>query len=96
MIKHIVLIKLNKYDKKILAEMSKLILSMDEKIPQICSLEVGVDKLHSERSYDIALTATFKSMEELEIYQNNTYHCDIVKKFIRQYSSSTIVIDYEI
>ena len=50
------------------------LLSMKENVPTVLDIFVGIDLLHSERSYDIILEVLVESMEHLEIYQKNLYH----------------------
>lgn len=52
---------------------------MEGKVDLIRDIEVGVDFLHSERSYDIILQVVLDNAEALEKYQNDEYHCNVVK-----------------
>ena len=72
-----------------------ILLSMDGNVPMIKSIEVGVDKLHSARSYDIILQVTLDDMEALDAYQNDDYHCSVVKKHMHAVREASIAIDYE-
>lgn len=96
MIKHIVCFKLadNSIENCIVAR--DILLSMKEKVPMLVKIEVGIDFLHSERSYDIILETYFHSKEELEAYQNDPYHCSVVKKHMHSHAIASIAIDYEI
>ncbi len=45
-------------------------------IAEVIDLRVGADTLHLARSYDTALVATFKSAEDLEIYNVHPVHVE--------------------
>lgn len=95
MITHIVLFKLaNPTAENIAATRNKL-LGMDGKIDLLRHIEVGVDLIRSERSYDIALTTRFDSMEDLQAYQIHPYHAGEVVPHMKSVCSSTVVVDYE-
>lgn len=95
MITHIVLFKLaNPTAENIAATRNKL-LGMDGKIDLLRHIEVGVDLIRSERSYDIALTTRFDSMEDLQAYQIHPYHAGEVIPHMKSVCSSTVVVDYE-
>ena len=69
---------------------------MKGKVPQIIDIEVGVDFLHSSRSYDIILQVTLGSRDKLDEYQNDPYHCDVVKTYMHSVMESSVAIDYNI
>ncbi len=96
MIKHIVCFKLKDRSKESCEKAAKLFRSMEGKVPQLKSIQVGVDFLHSPRSYDIILETTFENTDALNDYQNNPYHCDVVKRYIHGVQESSVSIDYEI
>ncbi|GJM78183.1 hypothetical protein HMSSN139_06790 [Paenibacillus sp. HMSSN-139] len=54
---------------------------LEGKVEQLRGLEVGIDVVRSQRSYYIALIATFDSLEDLEGYQVHPEH----KKIDRTY-----------
>lgn len=95
MIKHIVCFKLkdNSYENCI--EAQNVLLSMKGKVDTLVDINVGIDFLHSERSYDIILETTFKTKDDLETYQNDPYHCQIVKKHMHKVRETSIAVDYE-
>ena len=94
MIKHIVCFKLKEGTD---AEKTKeILLSMKGKVPEIKDIEVGVDFLHSERSYDIILQITLENEAALTDYQNDEYHCSVVKKHMHAVRTGSIAVDYEL
>ena len=96
MIKHIVCFKLKDSSEAVKKETKDILMSMEGTIPEIKEIEVGVDFLCSEKSYDVILQTVFENREALDLYQNDKYHCEVVKTFVRANAASSIVIDYEI
>lgn len=96
MIKHIVCFKLKDNSDEICKKTADILLSMKGKVPQIKDIEVGVDFLHSSRSYDIILQVTLDNKAKLDEYQNDPYHCDVVKTYMHSVMESSVAIDYNI
>jgi hypothetical protein len=95
MITHIVLFKLkDKSADSINAAQDKL-LSMNGKVDLLRHLEVGLDVIHSARSYDIALYTKFDSLDDLQAYQVDPYHGGDVAPYMREASEAVAVVDYE-
>ena len=95
MIKHTVCFKLKDNSPEKCEEAKNILLSMTGKVPQAKSIEVGVDLLHSERSYDIILQVTLDDMEALDAYQKDEYHCSVVKPYMHAARSGSIAVDFE-
>ena len=95
MISHIVLFKLADPTTENLTATRDKLLSMDGKIDLLRHLEVGVDVVRSERSYDIALTTRFDSLEDLQAYQIHPYHAGVVIPHMKAVCSSIVAVDYE-
>ncbi len=94
MIKHMVCFKLKEPTPELLEETKNILLSMKGKVESLIDLEVGIDFLHSERSYDIVLLSTHENKDALEAYQNDPYHCDVVKAFIANIKEASVAVDY--
>ena len=94
MIKHIVCFKLKEGESPEKAK--EVLLSMKGNVPMLIDIEVGVDKLHSPRSYDVYLAVVLESMEKLSEYQVDEYHCNVVKKHMHAVTMSSVAIDFEI
>ncbi|MEG0452896.1 MAG: Dabb family protein [Coprobacillus sp.] len=94
MIKHIVCFKLKDNSLENCQKTHDVLMSMKGKIDLLRDIHVGIDFLHSERSYDIILETLFESKEDLDAYQNDPYHCDIVKTHMHKVRESSISIDY--
>ena len=95
MITHIVLFKLTAPTLENLTATRNKLLSMDGKVDLLRHLEVGVDVIRSERSYDIALTTRFDSLEDLQAYQIHPYHAGDVAPHMKAVCSSIVAVDYE-
>lgn len=95
MITHIVLFKLAEPTAENLAATRDKLLSMNGRIELLRHLEVGVDLVRSERSYDIALTTRFDSLEDLQAYQIHPYHAGEVIPHMKAVCSSIVAVDYE-
>ena len=96
MIKHIVCFKLKNNSNEECIKAKNVLMGMKGKVPQIKSINVGIDFLKSERSYDIILEVMLESKKALEDYQNDTYHCTEVKPYMHSVRSGSISVDYEI
>jgi len=94
MIKHVVCFKLKKGESPEKAK--EVLLSMKGNVPMLKDIEVGVDLLHSERSYDVYLSVVLEDMKALEDYQNDPYHVSVVKKHMHAVRESSVAIDFEI
>lgn len=95
MIKHIVCFKLKDNSPQSCEKAAGIFRSMEGKVPMLKSIQVGIDFLHSPRSYDIILETTFESKDALNDYQNDPYHCEVVKKYIHSVQETSIAVDYE-
>ena len=95
MVKHMVLFKLKDNSLENCLKAKEVLLSMEGNVPELRSIEVGVDFRHSERSYDIALTVTVDDKDALERYQNDPYHCSVVKTHMHAVRLSSVALDYE-
>ncbi|HZV81961.1 MAG TPA: Dabb family protein [Geobacteraceae bacterium] len=96
MIVHIVLFKLKEPTAENVALVRDKLLSMDGKVPMLLQLEVGVDVIRSERSYDVALYTRFASLEDLQAYQVHPYHAGEVVPVMKASCSSVVAADYEV
>lgn len=96
MIKHIVCFKLKDNSEKECEKAKEVLLSMKGNVELIKDIEVGTDFLHSERSYDVILQVTLENEKALEMYQQDEYHCNVVKKHMHKVRESSVAVDYYI
>ncbi len=94
MITHIVCFKLKERSTENASKTRDVLMSMEGKIQQLLHLEVGIDVLHLERSYDVVLICKFNSLDDLEAYQIHPVHQDIVK-YIKSVGEATVSVDFE-
>jgi len=94
LITHIVFFKLKDNSPAKVEETAQVLRNMEGKIEQLKYIEVGVDILHSERSYDIALITKFDSMADLDAYQVHPVHQKVIEHMsvVRE---SSVAVDYE-
>ena len=73
MFTHIVLFKAKEPTEENLKFLEKTFLSMDGNIEELKQLEVGIDVIRSDRSYDIAIITRFDSKEDYLAYDVNEF-----------------------
>ena len=95
MIKHIVCFKLKDNSLENCEKAKEVLMSMKGNVPMIKDIEVGIDFLHSARSYDVILQVTMEK-EMLEAYQADPYHVSVVKKHMHAVRETSVAVDYEI
>lgn len=95
MITHIVFFKLKDKSDENIAQTKEKLLSMDGQIDLLRHLEVGVDVIRSERSYDLALVTKFDSLDALQAYQVHPYHAGEVVPHMKSVAESVVAVDYE-
>ncbi len=95
MVKHIVCFKLADPTEEACLRAKEVLLSMNGKVPMIREIEVGVDFLHSDRSYDVYLSVVVDDKAALEAYQNDPYHCSVVKPHMHAVRKSSVAVDFE-
>jgi len=95
MIIHIVMLAFKEENKeKNLQKVKKELDALINKISSLKSMEVGLDFMQSERSFDLVLTSTFDTKEGLCEYAVHPAHLDVVK-FIKEVTVESKVVDYE-
>lgn len=93
MLQHVVCQKFAK--KEDAQKAAELLRTLPAQIPVLRSMEVGLDMLGSERSYDLVLIAQFDSWEDLHAYDAHPAHLR-VREFIRACRTGTVSVDYEV
>lgn len=100
MIKHIVMWKLEEKaegntkleNAKIIKERLEALIGV---IPEIIELEVGIDVLGTNQSYDVVLVSKFKNLEELDVYAKHPKHLE-VGEFVGKVRKDRVSVDYEV
>ena len=94
MFTHIVLFKLKESTKENLAFLEETLLSMNGNIKELKQLEVGIDVIRSDRSYDMGIITRFDSKEDCLAYDMNEFHIEKVKKVIGPYLEGSKTLDF--
>lgn len=95
MIRHIVMWKFKEGEQENMLLFRERLLELKGQIPEIRSMEVGVNVKQSERSYDAVLVADFDSLEALEAYTVNPLH-QAVAEFCKTIRTGSVSVDYEL
>ncbi|WP_160691563.1 Dabb family protein [Clostridium sp. C2-6-12] len=94
MFTHIVFFKAKEPTKENLEFLEKTFLTMNGNIKELKQLEVGIDVIRSDRSYDIAIITRFDSKEDYLAYDIDEFHVEKVKKVIGPYIELSKTIDF--
>ena len=95
MFTHIVLFKVKEPTKENLEFLKKTFLSMEGNIKELKELEVGVDVIGSDRSFEIGIITRFDSKEDYLAYDINEFHVEKVKKVVGPYMECSKTLDFE-
>lgn len=76
--------------------MRDMLMSMKGKVDVIEDMNVGVDFLHSDRSWDVMLEVVLKDRAALDAYQADPYHHGTVKPYVQSARTAVAAIDFEI
>lgn len=96
MIRHVVCFKLKDNSQENKEKTKEVLLSMKGKVALIKDIEVGVDFLGSARSYDVMLSVVLEDEAALDAYQQDPYHCDVVKAHMHQVMEASVSMDYHL
>lgn len=96
MVRHIVCFKLKNATPALCQQTRDLILSMRGHVPTAKNVEAHIDQLHSERSFDIMLDVLVDDWDALKLYQQDAYHCNVVKKHMGLVAEKSITLDFQV
>jgi len=99
MIKHIVMWKLKdslngETKSEMISNVKSILEDLKSKINVIIEIEVGINFNPSEAASDVVLYSTFKSREDLDIYQKHPDHLKVAG-YISEIRTDRTVVDYE-
>jgi len=94
MITHVVLFKMKQRTEESISQTKQILADLEGKIPQLLSIEVGTDVMHSSRSYDVALITRFHTLEDLAIYNAHPVH-QKVSDYLKTHCEVSVSVDYE-
>lgn len=95
MVKHIVFFKLKDPNPENIIQAKDRLMSMQGKIDILKHIEVGIDFMRSERSFDLALITHFDNREDLETYATHPEHLPILA-YMKEIVAQSVAVDYEI
>ncbi|MFF2090441.1 Dabb family protein [Paenibacillus sp. NPDC058174] len=93
MLTHIVFFKLKDGSPESVETTAAVLRNMEGKIEELKYIEVGIDVLHSERSYDIALITKFESLDGLNAYQVHPVHQKVIEH-MTQVREASVSVDF--
>jgi len=94
MIKHVVMFKLQEPTEENKKATKEIIMAMDGKIEGLLSLEVGINVVESPRSFDLVLTSTHETLEDLKTYSVHPLHTPVVEH-LKKTCTNIVAVDYE-
>ncbi|MBQ4061964.1 MAG: Dabb family protein [Christensenellaceae bacterium] len=94
MVRHIVCFKLKDNSPENCEKAKEVLMSMKGNVELLRDIEVGIDFLHSERSYDLILQVVVDDKDALDAYQKHPYHVEVVKKHMHAVRSASVAVDY--
>ena len=95
MITHIVLFKFKDDTTKIEIEKAKnMIEALNQSVPTLEKIEVGINFADEGRAMDMSLIATFIDREGLDEYAQHPVHLEVIS-YIKSIADYTKVVDYE-
>lgn len=94
MLKHIVCFKLKDNRPENCEKAKQVLLSMQGEVELLRDIRVGIDILHSDRSYDLILEVVLDDEAALEAYQQHPYHVSVVKKHMHAVRETSVAVDY--
>ena len=96
MIRHVVCFKLQEGASA--EEAKDMLLSMRGREETALSVEVGIDGLHSPRSYDLILIVTLADFDALARYQTQGYHAKTAKPYMHTVTETerSVSVDYPV
>lgn len=92
MVKHIVCMKFT--DREEAPKVKEMLMALVGKVPTLKTMEVGLDYMHSQRSYDLVLIATYASKEDLDAYSVHPEHKK-VQAYIHTVREAVVAVDFE-
>jgi len=100
MVKHIVMLKLKEYDNSAqklenALKLKKALEALKVYIDELKFIEVGLNFNEKPSAFDLVLTTTFNSVEDLEAYRNHPEHKKVLV-FLKTVTEQSAVVDYEI
>ena len=82
-------------NKSEIAELIKVkLLKLKSEIPELKTIEVGINGFFQEKNHDVVLITTFDNLESLKTYSAHLKHQEVVS-FIKQVITGRAAVDFE-
>ena len=96
MLKHIVMIKLTEHGNQEIAGKIKAGLeTLPAAIPNLNTLEAGINFKDSPKAFDIVLVSEFESEADLAVYAKHPAHIEVAS-YIKSVAAEVAVVDYKL
>lgn len=76
-------------------KLKKMLEDLIEHIPELKSMEVGINISTRPTAYDLILISEFKSEDDLDTYRVHPKHQEVIE-FVKKVSKTSAVVDYEV
>ena len=67
---------------------------MAGRIPVVRGLEAGLNRVPSERAYDVGLIVTLDSLDDLPAYRDDPVHQPVLA-WVREHATATVAADFD-
>jgi hypothetical protein len=94
MLTHVVLLKLKEPTAENMTAVCEKLKTLEGNVPTLKGLEVGIDIVRSERSYDVALISRFDSLTDMDAYQVHPFHKEVLA-YIGPRAAGVTAVDFE-
>lgn len=74
-------------------EAARQLRALDGVVPTLDSIEVGVDTLRTERSWDVCLITRFADLDAMQAYQVHPAHAAVVT-WIKAHATAVAAVDW--
>ena len=91
MLTHVVLFRFA--DLAVAAECRDRMLAMKGRIPPLLDIEVGVDIVRSERSFDLALITRHEDLDGMQAYQVHPVHQELLS-WVKPRVKQAVAVDF--
>lgn len=95
MFTHVVFFKFKDRSEENIKKAEKIMRGLEGRISQLKSMEVGVDVIHSDRSFDITLITRFDNKADMLVYATHPIHVNEVLKYLRPMLEVSYTVDFE-
>ena len=96
MIRHIVMWKFKEGEEENMMRFRERLLALGKELPEVRSMEVGINIRPSERSYDAVLVSEFASMEAFGQLSRKTPGNLEISAFCKSIRTASAAVDYEV